>query len=34
MSNLTDKDFKVILIKMFKEFERKMDKQSEKLEVF
>ena len=33
MSNLSDKEFKVMIIKMFKEFGRILNEQSEKLEV-
>lgn len=33
MSNLSDKEFRVMIIKMFKEFGRILNEQSEKLEV-
>ena len=34
IGNLPDKVFKVMIIKMIKEFERRMDEQSEKLDIF
>ena len=34
ISNLPNKEFKVIIIKMFKELRRRLDEQSEKLKVF
>ena len=34
MGNLPEKEFKVMIIKMFKELRRRLDEQSEKLEVF
>ena len=34
ISNLYNKDFKVMIIKMFKELWRRLDEHSEKLEVF
>ena len=34
IGNLPNKEFKVMIIKMIKELRRRMDKQSEKLEVF
>ena len=33
ISNLHDKEFKVIIIKMHKELRRRIDEQSEKLEI-
>ena len=34
MGNLPEKEFKVMMIKMIKELGRRMDEQSEKLEIF
>ena len=34
ISNLFDKDFKVVTVKLFEEFWRRLDKQGEKLEIY
>ena len=34
ISNLPNKEFKVMIIKMFKELRRRLDKKNKKLEVF
>ena len=34
IGNLFDKDFKVVTVKLFEEFWRRLDKQGEKLEIY
>ena len=34
ISNLLDRDFKVVTVKLFEEFWRRLDKKGEKLEIY